>query len=465
MNHPFTRTRPGSTPFQLIIFFLAFYLHSLTMNNTINDLDPILSWILNSDTTDPSEKPVSDELLGYLLHDQQQQQQQQQEQQQQQQQHGVSSFPPILPNSQYSPPPPPQQQPKLGKRKNGHSSPSEEDENDDPTEDQLKMMPSKERRQLRNKISARNFRNRRKEYMATLEERMDKCQAENSQLKLEVKWVRGMMDKLQAENDQLRLELALCKGGISQPPASMTASTVSPPTTSSNPLDWDIVCAAPAVTSSTSITATSPTTLSSTSSSYPTTLSSSLTSTSTVSNPNVYLAHATVPNWDLSNLFRKPPSSSVDLIRNYPLLAPALMSIVIQHTMTMTTEDIISNSAMTDPTMPYPPAPFYPSSSYSHQDKFVAALSDSALWQTIINAKPETETTSEETQEPKDDQKLNPVEAKAYMQNYCPLGWIQKQFCMFVLFYVVVQCPRLDKPCRTYLPICDKFRIKRLASK
>lgn len=40
------------------------------------------------------------------------------------------------------------------------SSPSEEDE--EPTHEQLKMMPSKERRQLRNKISARNFRNRRK---------------------------------------------------------------------------------------------------------------------------------------------------------------------------------------------------------------------------------------------------------------------------------------------------------------
>ncbi|CAO3630191.1 unnamed protein product [Mucor fragilis] len=438
------------------------------MNNNMNDLDPILSWILNSDTTESEEKPISDELLGYLLLD---------GPQQQQQQNAISSFPPILPttttttttnnNSQYSPPLPlqPQQQlSKLGKRKNGHSSPSEEDENDDPTEDQLKMMPSKERRQLRNKISARNFRNRRKEYMATLEERMDKCQAENSQLKLEVKWVRGMMDKLQAENDQLRLELALCKGGISQPPANMThSSTVSPPTTSSsNPLDWDIVCAPrppPPPPAAAAAATTSPTTLS-----YPT--HSSSTST-TVSNPSIYLAHATVPSWDLSPLFRKPSSCSVDLIRNYPLLAPALMSIVIQHTMTMTTDDIISNSAMTDPTMPHSPISFYPSvsSPNSHQDKFVAALSDSALWQTIINAKPNTETPAEMAQEYSVDQKPKLVEMKAYMQDHCPLKWIQKQFCMFVLFYVVVQYPRLDKPCRTYLPICDKFRIKRLASK
>ncbi|KAL9549036.1 hypothetical protein MBANPS3_005400 [Mucor bainieri] len=427
------------------------------MNNNINDLDPILSWILNSDTTESNEKPVSEELLGYLLADDQQQLQQ----------HALTSFPPILPNSQYSPPLPPQQQqqPKLGKRKNGHSSPSEEDENDDPTEDQLKMMPSKERRQLRNKISARNFRNRRKEYMATLEERMDKCQAENSQLKLEVKWVRGMMDKLQAENDQLRLELALCKGGISHPPHTnmIHSSTISPPTTSSsNPLDWGIVCAPPppppvaaaAPITTTATTVTSPTTLSSTSSSYPTNLSS----TSTISNPNIYLAHATVPNWDLSQLFRKSSSSSVDLIRNYPLLAPALMSIVIQHTMTMTTDDIISNSAMADPTMPHPPTSFNPLVSSNRHE-------DNALWQTIINAKPRMEAPAEETQEQSDDQKLKLMEMKAYMQDHCPLKWIQKQFCMFVLFYVVVKVPRLDKPCRTYLPICDKFRIKRLASK
>lgn len=40
-----------------------------------------------------------------------------------------------------------------------HNSTSEDDEL---TDAQLKLLPSKERRQIRNKISARNFRNRRK---------------------------------------------------------------------------------------------------------------------------------------------------------------------------------------------------------------------------------------------------------------------------------------------------------------
>ena len=102
-------------------------------------------------------------------------------------------------------------------------------------------------------------------------------------------------------------------------------------------------------------------------------------------------------------------------------------------------------------------------------DKIIAALSDSALWQTIINTKPNTTDEIQETKatqtlsfiENNDDEKSELTEMKAYMKNYCPMKWMQKQFCMFILFYVVVQYPRLDKPCRTYLPICDKFRVKR----
>ena len=55
---------------------------------------------------------------------------------------------------------PQQTSPEITSSANLTSSPSEEDE--EPTDAQLKLMPSKERRQLRNKISARNFRNRRK---------------------------------------------------------------------------------------------------------------------------------------------------------------------------------------------------------------------------------------------------------------------------------------------------------------
>ncbi|CEP15937.1 hypothetical protein [Parasitella parasitica] len=419
-------------------------------NNNNNNLDPLLDWILNSDTAaEANQTPVSNELLSYLLSDQKP---------------SNTTFTPILPNN--SAPSQDQLLQKPEKRKNGHSSPSEEDDNDDPTEDQLKLLPSKERRQLRNKISARNFRNRRKEYMATLEEKLEKCQSENSQLKLEVKWVRGMMDKLQAENDQLRLELALCKGGIQQP-ADMRALSVSPPTTF-DPLDWQIACPSSlsANATATSNTFSSPPSSNPSSSSITSTLNSNNNDNSMASNTNIYLAHATIPNWDLSRIFHKEKATpTVDLIRQYPLLSPALMSIVIQHTMTMTTDDIIANSNFADFTMPSDAAiSLQPRS----EDKFVAALSNSATWQAIINTKPDeaaqdhnkASQEAQQTATPKTET-LDLAQMKAYMQDHCPLRWLQKQFCMFILFYVVVQYPRLDKPCRTYLPICNKFRIKR----
>ncbi|ORZ21581.1 hypothetical protein BCR42DRAFT_434481 [Absidia repens] len=86
------------------------------------------------------------------------------------------------------------------------------------TDAQFKMMTSKERRQLRNKLSARNFRNRRKEYITSLEEQVETFKNENSQLQLEINWVRTTMNKLQKENDDLRVKLALCQGGITTKP-------------------------------------------------------------------------------------------------------------------------------------------------------------------------------------------------------------------------------------------------------
>jgi hypothetical protein len=261
--------------------------------------------------------------------------------------------------------------------------------------------------------------------MATLEDRMDKCQAENSQLKLEVKWVRDMMEKLQAENDRLRLELALCKGGIQQPLSIETspATVVSPPPCSSSSSNttaspnWDLV--------------------------YP----------STNSMDNIYLAHASIPNWDLSSLFEKPKptatASSQELIKNYPLLAPALMSIVLRHTMTMTTEEMMKHAQLTDPSLP--------AFTYQPEDKFVNALSDTILWKQITN--PPSITEEQEKTEP--NSQLN--EMQDYMTRHCPMMWVQKQFCKFILFYVVVKYPQLDKPCRTYLPICEKFRMKKAA--
>ncbi|CAO3643765.1 unnamed protein product [Mucor hiemalis] len=321
------------------------------------------------------------------------------------------------------------------------SSPSEEEE--EPTDAQLKMMPSKERRQLRNKISARNFRNRRKEYMATLEKEMDQCKAENAQLKLEVKWVRGMMDKLQAENDRLRLQLVLCKEGI-EPTRNIdeTLSSISTPSPErSNHNNNRELSRTPAVAS----TQLSPNS----------------------NNHNVYLAHASIPTWDMSSILEKDnkkmvtSSEGTDLIRLYPLLAPALMSIVVNHTLTMTTNDIIANSALYDPTWASTP---------SKNNKYASSLlSDLTTWQPNLSPQQQVKAITEASYAKTDlSQSKESTEENDtvtwLIENYCPMYWVQKQFCNFVMSYVVVKYPHLDSKCRTYLPICEKFRHKKHAT-
>ncbi|KAI8976224.1 hypothetical protein BDB01DRAFT_853274 [Pilobolus umbonatus] len=187
---------------------------------------------------------------------------------------------------------------------------------------QLKSMSTKERRQLRNKISARNFRNRRKEYVDTLEMQLQQQVAENEKLKLELEWTRKKMEELQTDNDKLRIELII--GGMSanqenplpqyptvfnssdecSPPSSIIPSFSSDESRGDSPQTvddfndmWDFVL------------------------------------------PNTYLSHATIPTWDIGQLIKskKEPSLMVD---QFPLLTLALMSIVIAHTMQISAEQL-----------------------------------------------------------------------------------------------------------------------------
>ncbi|KAJ2721489.1 hypothetical protein GGI07_003943 [Coemansia sp. Benny D115] len=73
----------------------------------------------------------------------------------------------------------------------------------------VKSLSSKERRQLRNKISARNFRVRRKEYISTLEAEVRQVREENDGLKAELAGARK-------DNSQLRDELQKLRHRISQ---------------------------------------------------------------------------------------------------------------------------------------------------------------------------------------------------------------------------------------------------------
>ncbi|KAF9577064.1 hypothetical protein BGW38_007970, partial [Lunasporangiospora selenospora] len=79
---------------------------------------------------------------------------------------------------------------------------------DIPSSTDLKKMTSKERRQLRNKISARNFRVRRKEYIVTLEGQVLQHKTEARHLREAVTLVQEENLRLKDELEQMRRQLA-----------------------------------------------------------------------------------------------------------------------------------------------------------------------------------------------------------------------------------------------------------------
>ncbi|KAL0082450.1 basic-leucine zipper transcription factor [Phycomyces blakesleeanus] len=355
----------------------------------------------------------------------------------------------------------------------GSSSPSDEDE---PTPSQWKMMTSKERRQVRNKISARNFRNRRKEYITTLENKVEQYKAENSQLKLEVRWVRTTMKRIQEENDRLRVDLILLQAGI-QPGNHNPGQSNSNTNNISTP--WN----------NTNIPLQQAPLLSSPSSNGTLIQQDALTSSDDALNQwdfflpatnTTYLSHATFPSIDLNAILSEkdratlstmPPSQ---LFTRYPLLAPALMSIVLEHTMRMNTEEFLTSSRLLLP--PPPPSPITENPAtksplfFSFTDELLFAPKFGSgllprptqptekdiqrIWH-AISSKPTTYNTIRLTAEA--DTTATPPQTR---QSKCPLSWVQKQFCRFVINYVIVRYPQLDAQCRTYLPVCDTYRLK-----
>lgn len=104
-----------------------------------------------------------------------------------------------------------------------------------PSPEEYKKMSSKEKRQLRNKISARNFRVRRKEYITTLEGDI----AERDRL---IDAIRSELGSSRSENIALRQEISALKKCLLEgrglpdlpPPAELLPSPASPPIASTS---------------------------------------------------------------------------------------------------------------------------------------------------------------------------------------------------------------------------------------
>ncbi|KAF9123655.1 hypothetical protein BGW39_008799 [Mortierella sp. 14UC] len=113
-----------------------------------------------------------------------------------------------------------------------------------PTESQLKLMTSKERRQLRNKLSARNFRVRRKEYIDDLENQVKEAKREAADIQRRLIQSELNCQFLRQELEATRLSQSLFGGDgrMSKEHANLLASLLNPNTetfpsvSSSNPI-------------------------------------------------------------------------------------------------------------------------------------------------------------------------------------------------------------------------------------
>ncbi|KAJ8652652.1 hypothetical protein O0I10_011730 [Lichtheimia ornata] len=231
------------------------------------------------------------------------------------------------------------------KKRNRGLSSSEEDEAAAGGADATNKskMTAKERRQLRNKISARNFRVRRKEYIEQLEYQISKQDKElallresnarlekvNQELLLEVERWRSLSDSQQQQQQQQQQPAALLggdntSGGEALPDLFNFFEL--------NDLDlFDF---------------------------------------------NVNVSNAVIPHFDFARVLNEKPDpriSSAELMRSFPLLAPTLMSMIIGQTMALVSEqEIMSTAVMAQPTtkitFPEPPQMLVASERHQRQD-------------------------------------------------------------------------------------------------
>ncbi|KAI9008933.1 hypothetical protein CLU79DRAFT_775918 [Phycomyces nitens] len=200
---------------------------------------------------------------------------------------------------------------------------NDDDDDDDEAMDEddirarTKHLSPKERRQLRNKISARNFRVRRKEYIGELEEKISNQETAMRQLREENR-------RLTEANTELFQELQQWRQGVmsipslASPPSSLSSDSHNSPIQATNNmagptdilrLDFDSL--------------------------YDFGPFDNLLSNST------YLSYTVIPDFDFfrnineKNRLMPAQENDTELIRAYPLLAPALMSIVMHHTFTL----------------------------------------------------------------------------------------------------------------------------------
>jgi hypothetical protein len=274
-----------------------------------------------------------------------------------------------------------------------------------------------------------------------LEEELNQQKAENSQLKLELKWVRAKMEKLQKENDKLRVDLVL--GGMVLPTPAQAQQQTSPYSLDSTSIVNSTLNLSN-VSSSDESTLSSPPNLFS---DFPDNWDFVLPEEN-----NTYLSHAVVPHWNINQVLSKETSQVMtgpNLFQQYPLLAPALMSIVLTHTMTMSTDDLLATAKLN---------PVPATIQYSEKEPFAGStiMTDKeakAVWDileplTLMNER-NSKILSEEKTDPEETKKPDSCWLTECRSNYyapfCPLAWLQARVCRYLCEFAANHCTTYEQ--------------------
>lgn len=301
-----------------------------------------------------------------------------------------------------------------------------------------------------------------------MEDELNLQKAENSQLKLELKWVKQKMDVLQKENDKLRVDLVL--GGINLPSAAQSQQTTTMAVTNTSPYMFD---STNLLNSALNLSNSSNT---SSSSSDNSTLSSPpnlftdfpdnwdfVLPTENDQNRDTYLSHAVVPNWNINHVLEKETSTAMittatapNLIQQYPLLAPALMSIVLAHTMTMSTDEILATAKLN----PLPTT----SLGFNEKDPFNGStiMTDKeakAVWdllEPLTFMQSRNEKLAIQPIAKKDQSKQSETQTLINGLPFCPLLWIQTRVCRYLCEFAANYCTTNTLPSSSVSPAAVK---------
>lgn len=281
-----------------------------------------------------------------------------------------------------------------------------------------------------------------------MEDELNDQKAENSQLKLELKWAKAKMESLEKENDKLRLDLmlgVLTTSEVQTSPYTIESSSLINSTLNSSSSDESNLSSPPNLFTD-----------------FPDNWDFVLPQTQ----QDTYLAHATVPNWNINQVLSKPtyvaPNSQL-LFQQYPLLAPALMSIVLTHTMTMSTNEILATSELTPPPVKKPLGNMTNKEAQAVWDILepLTLLSERNDKIAVI-ATEQTEDTEQtegtEQVEKKLDVRETPEAYKTVGLPYCPLSWLQQRVCRYLYEYAAKSVSSISPPV-TKEPVVEKPRL------